>query len=125
MKRPPIERLELGRTGLKVSRLAFGTGYLADRVGAGARLLTEAYDAGVNFWDTSDDYGTHAHVRRALQEIGRDDVVVATKTYAATATGARRSVTKALKELGGGRGSCSCSMSSTRSSCWKPSSPLL
>lgn len=102
MKRPPIEWLELGRTGLKVSRLAFGTGYLADRVGAGARLLTEAYDAGVNFWDTSDDYGTHAHVRRALKEIGRDDVVVATKTYAATATGARRSVTKALKELGVG-----------------------
>jgi aryl-alcohol dehydrogenase-like predicted oxidoreductase len=102
MKRPPMERVELGRTGLKVSRLAFGTGYLAGRVGAGARLLAEAYEVGVNFWDTSDDYGTHPHVRQALKEIGRDDVVVATKTYAATALGARRSVTRALRELGVG-----------------------
>src|SRR2546425_12344356 len=100
MKRPPIERLELGRTGLKVSRLAFGTGYLADRVRAGARLLTEAYDAGVNFWDTSDDYGTHAHLRRALKETGRDNVEGVTKPYAATALAASRSVTTPLTEPG-------------------------
>lgn len=67
-----------------------------------ARLLTRAYDLGTTFWDTSDDYGTHQHVARALREVGRDQVVVATKTYASTATGARRSVTKALRELGVG-----------------------
>jgi aryl-alcohol dehydrogenase-like predicted oxidoreductase len=100
MKAAVTERAELGRTGLKVSRLAFGTGYLDGPVGAGARLLVEAYDLGVNFWDTSDDYGTHPHVRRALREIGRDGVVVATKTYAATAVGGQRAVTRALKELG-------------------------
>lgn len=94
-----MERVEFGRTGLKVSRLAFGTGYLNGSVTAGARLLTEAYDLGVNFWDTSDDYGTHPHVARALKEVGRENVIVATKTYATTAVGARRSVTKALKEL--------------------------
>lgn len=98
--RKTVERIELGRTGLKVSRVAFGTGYLDGPVAAGARLLTEAYELGVNFWDTSDDYGTHAHVARALKEVGRDNVVVATKTYATTATGARRSVTRALRELG-------------------------
>lgn len=94
------ERVELGATGLKVSRLAFGTGYLDAPVAAGARLLIEAYDLGVNFWDTSDDYGTHPHVRRALREVGREGVVVATKTHAATTLAARRSVTKALRELG-------------------------
>jgi aryl-alcohol dehydrogenase-like predicted oxidoreductase len=57
---------------------------------------------GATFWDTSDDYGTHPHVARALREVGRDQVVGATKTYASTATGARRSVTKALRELGVG-----------------------
>lgn len=98
--RPPIERVELGRTGLKVSRLAFGTGYLDGPVGVGARLLVEAYDLGVNFWDTSDDYGSHPHVRRALREVGRQGVVVVTKTYAARALAARRSVAKALRELG-------------------------
>ena len=100
MRKHTIERAELGRTGLKVSRLAFGTGYLDGPVAPGARLLVGAYELGVNFWDTSDDYGTHPHVARALREVGRQDVVIATKTYAATATGARRSVTKALRELG-------------------------
>ncbi len=95
-----MKRVEFGRTGLRVSRLAFGTGYLDGSVAAGARLLVAAYELGVNFWDTSDDYGTHPHVARALREVGRDDVVLATKTYAATAVGARRAVTKALRELG-------------------------
>ena len=93
-------RTELGRTGLTVSTLCFGTGYLGGSPAAGARLLGRAYDLGVTFWDTSDDYGTHPHVARALREVGRDDVVVATKTYASTALGARRAVGKALRELG-------------------------
>lgn len=94
-----MKRVTLGRTGLRVSHLAFGTGYLGGPVADGARLLAKAYDLGVNFWDTSDDYGTHPHVARALKEVGRHDVVIATKTYAATAVGARRSVTRALREL--------------------------
>jgi aryl-alcohol dehydrogenase-like predicted oxidoreductase len=90
---------KLGGTGLRVSTLCFGTGYLSGSVSAGARLLAQAYDLGVTFWDTSDDYGTHPHVTRALSEVGRDRVVVATKTYASTAVGARRSITRALREL--------------------------
>jgi len=93
-------RTKLGRTGLTVSTLCFGTGYLGGSAAAGARLLARAYDLGITFWDTSDDYGTHAHLARALREVGRDQIVVATKTYASTAAGARRSVTKALRELG-------------------------
>src|SRR3989442_2758256 len=93
-------RVRLGRTGLTVSTLCFGTGYMGGSVASGARLLTLAYDLGVTFWDTSDDYRTHPHVARALPEVGRDGVVVATKTYASTAVGARRALTKALRELG-------------------------
>lgn len=89
----------LGRSGLTVSTLCFGTGYMSGPVAAGARLLTRAYELGVTFWDTSDDYGTHSHVARALRDVGRDHVVVTTKTYASTAAGARRSLTKALREL--------------------------
>jgi aryl-alcohol dehydrogenase-like predicted oxidoreductase len=66
-----MKRVPLGRTGLLVSRLAFGTGYLGGPVTAGARLLVEAFELGVNFWDTSDDYGTHPHVARAAREVGR------------------------------------------------------
>ena len=89
----------LGRSGLTVSTLCFGTGYMGGPVAAGARLLTRAYELGVTFWDTSDDYGTHPHVARALRDVGRDEIVVTTKTYASTAAGARRSLTRALREL--------------------------
>ena len=89
----------LGRSGLTVSTLCFGTGYMGGPVAAGARLLTRAYELGVTFWDTSDDYGTHPHVARALRDVGRDEIVVTSKTYASTAAGARRSLTKALREL--------------------------
>src|SRR3989442_1729116 len=92
-------RVRLGRTGLTVSTLCFGTGYMGGSVASGARLLTRAYDLGITFWDASDDYGTHPHVAQALREVGRDGVVVATKTYASTAVGARRALTKALREL--------------------------
>jgi aryl-alcohol dehydrogenase-like predicted oxidoreductase len=65
----------LGRSGLTVSTLCFGTGYMSGPVAAGARLLTRAYELGVTFWDTSDDYGTHPHVARALRDVGRDEIV--------------------------------------------------
>lgn len=92
-------RTRLGRSGLTVSTLCFGTGYMGGPVAEGARLLTRAYELGITFWDTSDDYGTHPHVARALRDVGRDEIVVTTKTYASTAASARRSVTKALREL--------------------------
>jgi len=92
-------RTRLGRSGLTASTLCFGTGYMGGPVAEGARLLTRAYELGVTAWDTSDDYGTHPHVARALRDVGRDEIVVSTKTYASTAAGARRSLTKALREL--------------------------
>src|SRR2546426_6045833 len=44
-------RVRLGRTGLTVSTLCFGTGYMGGSVASGARLLTRAYDLGITFWD--------------------------------------------------------------------------
>lgn len=46
----------------------------------GAALLVHAFEQGVRFWDTSDDYGTHAHVAHALRQIPRDQVVICSKT---------------------------------------------
>ncbi len=94
-----METLKFGHTELVVSRLCFGTGYLPASVRAGAALLRKAFDLGVTFWDTSDDYGTHPHVAAALKGVKREEVVITTKTYAKTSLGARRSVTKALQEL--------------------------
>jgi predicted aldo/keto reductase-like oxidoreductase len=95
-----VGQVAFGETGLMVSRLCFGAGWFGDApVARGARLLRRAFELGVTFWDTSDDYGTHPHVAAALRGLSRDAVVVASKTYAATAAGARRVLAKSLKEL--------------------------
>ena len=97
--------VKLGNTGLKVSRLGFGTydfGVEANRItpDEGGRILAGAFELGVNFWDTSDDYGSHPHVASALERVPRRDVVVSTKTSAHSASGAIRSLDRSLKELG-------------------------
>jgi aryl-alcohol dehydrogenase-like predicted oxidoreductase len=103
------DRVELGQTGLMVSRLSFGTGSngwsgRSDQSDLGVdrftNLLRMAYESGVNFWDTADAYGTHPHVARALQGIPRNKIVIATKTLSRKAVGVSHDIERFLKELG-------------------------
>lgn len=91
-------KVELGETDLWISKLGMG---MDTRVGAdfGGRLLKRAFELGVNFWDTSDDYGTHPAVREGLRGLDRFKVVVATKTHAKDAKKATKSVERALKDF--------------------------
>ncbi len=59
MRLPP-GMLKFGRTGLKVSRLCLGTMNFGDVTDekTSARILDEALEAGINFIDTADVYGT-------------------------------------------------------------------
>lgn len=93
----------LGRTGLKVSRIALGTmnfGELADEA-TSFRIMDEALEAGINFFDTADVYGgpqspdmekgfglSEAIIGRWLAQGGRRDrIVLATKVYQPMDTG--------------------------------------
>jgi aryl-alcohol dehydrogenase-like predicted oxidoreductase len=93
----------LGRTGLKVSRIALGTmnfGELSDEA-ASIRIMDEALDAGINFFDTADVYGgpqspdmamgfgtSEEIIGRWLARGGqRDRIVLATKVYQPMDTG--------------------------------------
>ena len=63
----------LGRSGLTVSRMCFGTLTMSPlqqnmTPEAGARLLVYAYERGVRFLDTADLYGTYPHIRLALRD---------------------------------------------------------
>ena len=75
----------LGRTGVKVSRVALGTmdfGGDTDEAAATA-ILGRSRDAGVNFIDTADVYGdgrSEMMLGRLLRGC-RDEVVLATKAY--------------------------------------------
>lgn len=95
---------DLGRTGLRVSRLCFGAltvGPLQARLTPeeGGRVIRTALEAGVNFIDTAEIYGTYEHIRRACAGFS-GEVIIASKSYAYTWEGMRASVEKALRTLG-------------------------
>ncbi len=104
-----MDTRELGKTGISVSRLCFGTGTngwngrsIQTDLGLQelADLLRYAYDRGVTFWDSADQYGSHPHVARALTGLDRQSVVIATKTCAKTAAEAEGHIDRYLRELG-------------------------
>ena len=81
----------LGRTGVKVSRVALGTmafGGDADEATAGA-IWRAARDAGVNLIDTADVYagGRSEEIVGRLMASERDHLVLATKAYFPTGAG--------------------------------------
>lgn len=76
----------LGRSGLKVSRLAFGTGTISGRVqrelgqDGFTRLVRHAYDRGVRFFETSESYGEmHRMLGVALKGLPRDSYQLMSK----------------------------------------------
>lgn len=94
---------KLGRTGITVSRLCFGTLTMAPMQKnlspeEGARLLLYAYERGVRFLDTADLYETYPHIRRALA--AASDYVVSTKAYCHDGKTARAALERAYRGLG-------------------------
>ncbi|MEO8007727.1 MAG: aldo/keto reductase [Betaproteobacteria bacterium] len=78
-----MEYRKLGNSGLKVSPLCLGTMMFGDRTDAteAARILGSAFDAGVNFIDTADQYakGESERITGKLIASNRDYWVLATK----------------------------------------------
>ena len=69
----------LGKSGVKVTRLAFGTGTFAGRTQRElgqdqfTRLVRHAYDRGIRFFETSESYGEmHKMLGEALKGVPRD-----------------------------------------------------
>ena len=76
----------LGRSGVKVTRLAFGTGSFSGKVqrdlgqDAFTRLVRHAYDNGIRFFETAESYGEmHKMLGVALKGIPRDSYQLMTK----------------------------------------------
>ncbi len=98
-----MEQRILGRSGLPVSRLCYGTLTLsAAQAGLsaanGGELLAYAYRQGVTFWDTAEIYDTYPHIRAALRLLSQPPVI-STKTYAYDRTSAAASLDKARRSL--------------------------
>lgn len=80
------DMVTLGRSGVKVTRLAFGTGTFSGRVQRDlgqegfTRLVRHAYDQGIRFFETSESYGEmHKMLGTALKGIPRDSYQLMTK----------------------------------------------
>ncbi|MGV9556735.1 aldo/keto reductase [Streptomyces sp. NPDC003401] len=87
-----MEYTQLGRTGLKVSRLVLGTMNFGPQTDEDTShtIMDAALDAGINFFDTANVYGWGENKGRTESIIGnwfakggerRDKVVLATKVY--------------------------------------------
>lgn len=109
-KKYATDVVTLGDTGLKVTRLAMGTG--TNGVGGSSNqtrklgvkgvgeLLHMAYDNGVLFWDSADQYGSHPHLKEALKHVPREKVTILTKTHATTEKEMKADLDRFRKEIG-------------------------
>ena len=84
----PYERVPLGKTKIKVSRVGFGTGMRGGgrqsnqtRLGKEKfeALLRASYERGVRLFDMADLYGTHPYLASALSKMPRKDYVISSK----------------------------------------------
>ena len=99
----------LGKTGIKLSRLAQGSGTVGYQKSSNqtrklgirglAELLRAGVDNGLTFWDTADSYGSHPHVREALKSVKREKVVIMTKSGASTEAEMKADIDRFRQEL--------------------------
>jgi aryl-alcohol dehydrogenase-like predicted oxidoreductase len=104
------DEIVLGKTGIRTSRLAMGTGTIGGggasnqtRMGTNpfVTLLLDGYNNnGLRFFDTADSYGTHPYVAAAIKQLPRDKVTVLTKTDNRSPDGVRKDIDRFRKELG-------------------------
>jgi len=99
-----MRQVTLGRTGLKIAPLIYGTltlGPLQANLSPqdGGRLIRFALERGVNLLDTAELYATYPHIRAALDGYA-GEVQVASKTHAGDAATARLHVETGLRVLG-------------------------
>jgi 1-deoxyxylulose-5-phosphate synthase len=100
----------LGPRKIRLSRLAQGTG--TNGVGGSSNqtkkmglsgvgdLLKAGYDNGLTFWDSADQYGTHAHVKEGLKRVQREKVAILSKTHASTEAEMKADIDRFRRELG-------------------------
>jgi aryl-alcohol dehydrogenase-like predicted oxidoreductase len=86
----PAELVPLGKSGLKTSRVGFGTGAKgwmrqSNQTKLGKEsfqaLLRYAYDQGIRLFDMADLYGTHPFLIPALKDLPRKDYTIVSKVW--------------------------------------------
>lgn len=100
-----VDRVPLGRTGLKPTVLGIGTGTRggSEQLALGqegfVRLFRHAYERGIRYIDTADMYTMHLFVRFAIQGLPREQLFILTKTMAKHPEVAKADIERFRREL--------------------------
>lgn len=100
-----VDRVPLGRSGLKPTVLGVGTGTRggSEQLALGqegfVRLFRHAYERGVRYIDTADMYSMHLFVRFAIQGLPRDQLFILSKTTAKHPEVAKADIERFRREL--------------------------
>ena len=84
-KRTALDKVTLGKSGIKVTRLAFGTGSNNGHVQYALgqekfnKLVAYAWERGIRFYETAESYMTPAMLGEALKPYPRDSYVLMSK----------------------------------------------
>lgn len=105
-KRSATDWVELGNSGVKVTRLAFGTGTFAGKIQRGlgqaefTRLVRYAYDRGIRFFESADSYAEmHEMLAEALKGIPRDTYRLMTKMRSRGTETPQQTIDRFRKEM--------------------------
>jgi predicted aldo/keto reductase-like oxidoreductase len=105
----PTDQVTLGKTGIKTSLIGMGTGsngvkHSSNQMRLGhdgfTKLVRYAFDQGISYFDTADQYGSHIYLRDGLKGLPREKLFIQTKTRATTAEMARADIERFREELG-------------------------
>jgi 1-deoxyxylulose-5-phosphate synthase len=86
-KRTAVDQVTLGKTGLKLSRLGFGTGsnngQALKALGqeSFSKLIRYAYDHGITYFDCAADYMTHDMLADAIKGLPREKLFIQSKIH--------------------------------------------
>jgi predicted aldo/keto reductase-like oxidoreductase len=84
-KRTAVDQVALGKTGLKLSRLGFGTGSNSGNVQFAlgqenfSRLVRYAYDQGITYFDCAQSYRTFEWMGGAIKGLPREKLFIQSK----------------------------------------------
>lgn len=95
---------ELGKTGLKVSQLCFGSltisplqkDFLPAKAGC---IIKNAIAQGINFVDTAELYQNYEHIKSGINDC-KNSIILSSKSYAYTYDDMKLSIEKACREVG-------------------------
>jgi len=100
----PVDRRQLGRTGVDVSILGLGLGSsfmdaFSHRLDAGRATLESALAKGINYWDTARSYGPSESMIAPVLARNRGRVFLASKSDARDYDGFKRDLETSLQVL--------------------------